>query len=216
MAVRCHAIGLEAFVDAAIQAACLQAAACTRRAAFSINDDALGFYKLIFEQRHHSQNAACRIAARISDKACALDLVTEKLRQAIDSLRRRVLMLHVIPLFKNMVISKSVIAAKVNDFHIATSQLLANLHGMSMRQSNKNNVADSGNLLQLLHRFQLFVYASCQMRIHRCNRFTCTAFRGDSRDFCLRMSVQQSQQLDSGIACRANNTCFHIHPPLDI
>ena len=68
----------------------------------------------------------------------------------------------------------------------------------------------------LLHRFQLFVYASCQMRIHRCNRFTCTAFRSDSRDFCLRMSVQQTQQLNSGIACRTNNTCFHIHPPLNI
>ena len=123
-------------------------------------------------------------------------------------------MLHLVPLFKHMVILKSIIATEVNNLGLTASQLLAYLHSMAMRQSNKNHITCCCNSIQLLHRLQILFNASRQMRIHRSNRLSRTAFRGNHGNFRFRMSIQKSQKLNSCIACCTDNTCFHIHPPL--
>ena len=146
-----HTISLKAFIHRAIQAARLQTAPCTTRAGLSIHDNALMLNQIIFQQRHHRQNAAGSVAARIGHKTSPAHLVTIKLRQTIHCLSLRVLVLHLVPLFKDAIISKSIVSAQIDNLRFAATQLFTNFHGMAMRQGDKNNIAVSSNLLNLLH-----------------------------------------------------------------
>ena len=209
-----HAISLKALIHRAIQATSLQAAPCTASTRLSIHNNALMLNQIIFQQRHHSQNATGSITAWISHQACSAHLVTVKLRQTIHCLSLWVLMLHLIPLFKDTIISKSIVSAQIDNLRVAATQLFTNFHGMAMRQGDKNYIAVSCNLLNFLHRMQILFNSTSQMRIYAGNSLASAAFRCNSGDFCLRMTIQKSQQLHTSIAGCADNTCSHIHPPL--
>ena len=185
-----YTVSFEVFVNTAVQATKFQTSTCTGSTTLRINNNTFSFNKTCFQQRNKRQNTASCIATRISQKLSTFYLVTIQFCQTIYSFCFRVKVFYLIPFFKNFVIFKSIVATQIDNFHITISQMLTNLHGVAMRQSNKNHIAFSSNIINVLHGGKILFNSSCQMRIHIGNSFASTTFGSNTCYLNFRMTFQ--------------------------
>ena len=118
-------------------------------------------------------------------------------------------MLHAIPLLPHGNILDAKIRRQIDHAHTGCEQFTRLLHGNAIGRRKKHHVAIFQTCILRLAEFQVNVPA--QIRKHIRHRHTGFLARGNCHHLSLRMTRQQTQQLNAGITCATHDTYFNHH-----
>ena len=154
------------------------------------------------------RNAVFAVAARICNQLFALDLVSEKFRQAVNALSVKLLVkkFSAVPFGVFVLAFKAKIRAEVNERLAAVNAFFAKLLRKSVRKRGKNNVAFLNDRVLIFadHIVQKFIRG-----IYLAELLTLKRNRADRRDLRLGVSCYQPHKLRAGISGRTNNSYLY-------
>ena len=112
---------------------------------------------MLLHERCQREDACRRIAACIADEVRPSDCITVQLGQSVDSLCLRIRVWDMIPCLIDRRVGKAIVCPEIDDMHRQTSNRLDQLHCMSMRKCDKENIAVLCDTADILHRIQYIV-----------------------------------------------------------
>ena len=195
------AVGGDAFVALGVVNRQLRFAACAGDAGLGVDDDVLGFDIATSQQRGQTEDGGTGVAAGVGDEVMAGDLLGPEFRESVDggTEASRVGVDVAVPGFVDAGVSESVVGTQVDDFHAEGQQLGDDFHAGGMRQCTEGDLGALGDLFGC-EVLAVEIDAAVQRRVDGVNRRGVILTAGDRGDFHVRVSQQDFDQLDGGVA----------------
>ena len=209
VAVVCHIVGAEVVVELREVVGLLRRAARARDARLRVDDDRIDIDEMRARERREREDAGRREAASVADDLGIADLVAVELREAVDALGFRIRVRHVVPRLVDTRIAEAVVSAEIDDAHRQVPERAADLHRMAVRQADEDEIAVLADGLDVLHALEHHVVAASQVRVEIRDLLARVALGCDMHDFCLRMIVEDAQELGSRVSRCSQDTDFH-------